>query len=416
MNYLVIGSGGREHAIAWKLSMGQKTGKVYITPGNGGTSECADTVALDINDAQSVIDFCHQANIDLVVIGPEAPLVAGLADKLWAAEIKAIGPDAYGAQLEGSKDFTKSLCQKWNIPTARYQSFERLEDAISHLNSLPLPVVVKADGLAAGKGVIIANTIDEAKSAATELMAGGHTKLVIEEFLEGEEASAFYLCDGITAKLLGTAQDHKRAFDGDTGPNTGGMGAYSPAPQLTDQTLQCVEDQIITPTLKAMAAEGHPYKGILYAGLMLTEEGPKLIEYNCRFGDPECQVILLRLHNDLGVLMNAAATGTLQDQEIKLDHRHSLTVVLAAQGYPGPYDKGSLIQGLEEAATAKEVKIFHAGTKDTEKGLVANGGRVLNVCALADTLWSAQQIAYDSCSKIEWPEGFYRTDIAHRAL
>ena len=420
MNILLIGSGGREHALAWAIAASPECDRLFAAPGNGGIQALADCVALETSDAEAVVAFCRANEIGLVVIGPEAPLVAGLADDLAEAGLKAFGPGARAAQLEGSKGFTKDLCEKYGIPTAAFGRFTEAEPAKAYIREHGAPIVVKADGLAAGKGVIIAETVAEAEAAVDDILAGrfgaAGAELVIEEFLEGEEASFFAIVDGVTALPLATAQDHKRVGDGDTGPNTGGMGAYSPAPVMTPELCERVMAEIIRPTVSAMAEEGAPYKGVLYAGLMITAMGPKLIEYNCRFGDPECQVLMMRLKSDIVPAMLAAVDGVLAHVDLRWRDEAALTVVMAAQGYPGAYDKGSVIAGLEDAAADEAVEIFHAGTKIEDGRVIATGGRVLNVTALDETVSEARNRAYRAVARIDWPEGFCRQDIGWRAI
>ncbi len=420
MNVLLIGSGGREHALAWKLAASPVLTKLYAAPGNPGMTQDAECVALDVSDHDAVVAFCREKSVDLVVIGPEAPLVAGLADALNAADIRVFGPSAAAARLEGSKSFTKELCDRYGIPTAAYGRFENALAARAYVREQGAPIVIKADGLAAGKGVTVAMTEDEAIAAIDECFDGSFgeagASVVVEEFLEGEEASFFCLCDGATALPFGTAQDHKRVGDGDTGPNTGGMGAYSPAPVLDEAILARTMAEIIEPTLKGMAEMGAPFTGVLYAGLMLTKDGPKLIEYNVRFGDPECQVLMMRLKEDLLALLNAAVDGQLAHVSARWRDEAALTVVLAANGYPASPEKGTAIRGLEAAAADENVEIFHAGTALKDGVLVANGGRVLNVTALGASVTEAQQNAYRAVDLIDWPEGFCRRDIGWRAV
>ncbi|MGC6534198.1 MAG: phosphoribosylamine--glycine ligase [Parvibaculales bacterium] len=416
---LVLGSGGREHALCWKIAQSPLVDKLYCAPGNGGTAAVAENTALDAADHEAIISFCRDKAVSLVVIGPEAPLVAGLADDLAAAGIAAFGPGKIAAQLEGSKGYTKDLCAEADIPTAAYGRFDNACAALDYLDTQTAPIVVKADGLAAGKGVIIAEDMPTAKDAVEDIFDGAFgdagAELVVEEFMTGEEASFFVLCDGEIALPLATAQDHKRVGDGDTGPNTGGMGAYSPAaimtPALIDQTM----DTIIKPTLAAMARRGAPYRGVLYAGLMLTPEGPKLVEYNARFGDPECQVLMLRLKSDIVPALKAAASGSLQGISLEWHDQKAMTIVMAAQGYPGAYDKGSVINGLD--AVSDEIVVFHAGTARAEDGTVtATGGRVLNVTARGKTVAQAQANAYAGVNMIDWPQGFCRRDIGYREV
>lgn len=420
MNILLIGSGGREHALAWALANSPLLTKLYVAPGNAGMSELAELVSLDAADHGSVIDFCQSKGIDFVVVGPEAPLVAGLVDDLTAAGIKAFGPSKEAAQLEGSKSFTKAICDAANIPTAKYGHFKNAADAKAHVETHGAPIVVKADGLAAGKGVVVAMAKDEALAAIDACFDGSFgdagAEVVLEEFLEGEEASFFVLADGKNILPLATAQDHKRAYDGDKGPNTGGMGAYSPAPVMTDAIVEQTLEEIIRPTVAEMARRGTPFKGVLFAGLMITDEGPKLIEYNTRFGDPECQVLMMRLKDDLLTLLMASADGTLDKVSARWRPETAMTVVLAANGYPGSYEKGTEIKGLDSASSADGVEIFHAGTRSDGERILANGGRVLNVTALASTVADARDKAYDAVAKVDWPEGFCRKDIGWRAL
>jgi phosphoribosylamine--glycine ligase len=419
MNILLLGSGGREHALAWKMAASPLTDRLFCAPGNAGIAQEAECVALDLADHAAIIGFCRTNRINFVVVGPETPLCAGIVDDLEAAGIKAFGPSRAAAQLEGSKGFTKDLCRSAAIPTADYERFREAEKAKAYVRARGAPIVVKADGLAAGKGVVVAESIAEAE-AAIEMILGGElgaagAELVIEECLVGEEASFFALCDGETALPLATAQDHKRAFDGDKGPNTGGMGAYSPAPIIDAAMSARVMNEIIDPTLRAMKAIGALYKGVLYAGLMITAEGPKLIEYNVRFGDPECQVLMPRLISDLVPALLASRDGVLTSLDLRWHAQAALTVVMAAKGYPGPYAKGSVIEGLPEAAAVEGVEIFHAGTKQDGAHVVANGGRVLNISALGRTVGEAQARAYAAIACIRWPEGFCRQDIGWRA-
>ncbi|MEL7429788.1 MAG: phosphoribosylamine--glycine ligase [Pseudomonadota bacterium] len=419
MNILLIGSGGREHALAWKLAQSPLCDTLYCSPGNPGIAKHASCINLDATDHDAVIAYCRKHEIGFVVVGPEAPLVAGLVDDLEEAGIDAFGPSAMAAQLEGSKGFTKDLCAEYDIPTAAYRRFSDAASAKSFLDELGLPAVIKADGLAAGKGVTIAETREQAEAAIDDCFSGsfgeaGH-EVVLEAFLEGEEASLFALCDGQTALMLGTAQDHKRVGDGDTGPNTGGMGAYSPAPVMTQDLIDRTMSDIIVPTLAGMHARGMPFKGILYAGLMITKNGPELIEYNVRFGDPECQVLMMRLKSDLVELMLASSRGSMLDVDADWEEDAALTVVMAAKGYPGAYEKGSVIGGIEDAQ-ATGALVFHAGTKEENGKVSANGGRVLNVTARGKTVTEASNNAYAAVSKINWPEGFYRSDIGWRAI
>jgi phosphoribosylamine---glycine ligase len=420
MNILLLGSGGREHALAWKMAASPLTDRLVCAPGNAGIAREAECVALDLADHTAVIGFCRANAIDFVVVGPEGPLCAGIVDDLEAAGIKAFGPSRAAAQLEGSKGFTKDLCRANAIPTAAYGRFRAAEPAKAYVRARGAPIVIKADGLAAGKGVIAAQNLAEAEAAIDMMLGGGlgdaGAEVVVEEFLDGEEASFFALCDGATAIPLASAQDHKRAFDGDTGPNTGGMGAYSPAPIVDAAMSARVMREVVLPTLAAMKARGTPFKGVLYAGLMITAEGPKLIEYNVRFGDPECQVLMLRLMSDLVPALLASRDGVLKSLDLRWYREAALTVVMAARGYPGSYAKGSVIDGLDDAAAVAGVEIFHAGTKTEGGRILANGGRVLNVSALGGTVREARARAYEAISRIRWPEGFYRHDIGWRAV
>jgi phosphoribosylamine--glycine ligase len=421
MNILLLGSGGREHALAWKLAQSPRCKKLFAAPGNPGIAQHAACVALDATDHDGVIAFCNAEQIGLVVVGPEAPLVDGLADTLRGAGVPVFGPSKAAAQLEGSKSFTKQMCERAGIPTAGYRRADSLAEAMAALDAFGIPVVVKADGLAAGKGVTVAMTRVEAEEAVRDIFAGRFgadgASAVIEEFMEGEEASYFALTDGRTIVPFGTAQDHKRVGDGDTGPNTGGMGAYSPAPVMTPMLRGEVVSKIFAPTVQAMAEAGMPYSGVLYAGLMLTRDGPKLIEYNCRFGDPECQVLMMRLESDLVEYLLACAENRLAALPApRFSDDTALTVVMAANGYPGTPDKGGAISGIE-AAEATGAKVFHAGTATDENGaLVANGGRVLNVTAIAPTAKEAQAMAYAAVDLIDFPTGFCRRDIGWREV
>ncbi|MFZ1679969.1 MAG: phosphoribosylamine--glycine ligase [Rhizobiaceae bacterium] len=419
MNILLIGSGGREHALAWKLRESPSTENLWCAPGNPGIAHIAECVALDPADHAAVIAFCQAHAVGLVVIGPEAPLVGGLADRLRAEGFAVFGPSAAAARLEGSKGFTKDFCARHGIPTAAYGRFADAASAKAHVSAHGAPIVVKADGLAAGKGVTVALTVAEAHRAIDECLAGAFgaagAEVVVEEFLDGEEASFFCLTDGRTVLPFGTAQDHKRVGDGDTGPNTGGMGAYSPAPVLDDATQRRVIDTIIQPTIDGMAAEGTPFVGVLYAGLMLTGQGPSLIEYNVRFGDPECQVLMMRLDADLARILHAAATGSLDGIDLRWRPGFALTVVMAARGYPGEPERGGEIAGIE-AAEATGAKVFQAGTAMVDGRLVAQGGRVLNVTALGATVGEARQAAYAAVDRIGWAGGFCRRDIGWRAV
>jgi phosphoribosylamine--glycine ligase len=420
MRILLIGSGGREHALAWKISASPLCDALFIAPGNPGTAQCGVNVALDPADHAAIVAFCRAEQIGFVVVGPETPLVAGIVDDLAAAGIKAFGPSRAAAQLEGSKAFTKELCVEAGIPTARFRRFADAAAARSHVRAEGAPIVVKADGLAAGKGVVVAATVGEAERAIEAMFAGSlgaaGQEVVIEECMVGEEASFFALCDGTTAIPLGTAQDHKRALDGDEGPNTGGMGAYSPAPVLTPELEARVMRKIVEPTLAAMKSRGTPFVGILYAGLMLTAEGLTLIEYNVRFGDPECQVLMPRLKSDLVPALLAACDGVLKSFDLRWSDEAALTVVMATKGYPGAFERGSEIRGIAEAEAIDEVLVFHAGTKEDGGRLAANGGRVLNVTGMGRSIADARGRAYLAVEKIDWPEGFCRGDIGWRVV
>ena len=417
MNVLLIGSGGREHALAWKLAASPLLTKLYAAPGNPGIGQEAELVDLNIADHNAVGAFCKANRVDLVVVGPEAPLVAGLANQLGAAGIKVFGPSAKAAQLEGSKAFTKRIAAENGIPTAAYAEFTDADAARRYIRERGAPIVLKADGLHAGKGVVVAMTLDEALAAVDDVFAmGGKEPVVIEEFLDGEEASFFCLVDGETVMPLASAQDHKRAFDGDKGPNTGGMGAYSPAPVMTPAMEARALEEIVKPTAQALARAGTPYRGVMFAGLMITKDGPKLIEYNVRFGDPECQVLMTRLKDDLLTLLLATCDGTLDQVSVRWHDDHSITVVLATKGYPGDYKSGSEIRGIERGGEVEGVNVFHAGTKRAGDKTLAAGGRVLNVTATGATLQEAQARAYQAVDLIDWPEGFCRRDIGWRAL
>jgi phosphoribosylamine--glycine ligase len=419
MNVLLIGSGGREHALAWKIAASPMLTRLFAAPGNPGIAKEAECVALDASDHAAVLSFCRGKAIDLVVIGPEAPLVAGLADTLRATGVRVFGPSAAAARLEGSKGFTKDLCARYGIPTAAYGRFGNAEDARAYVEKVGAPIVVKADGLAAGKGVTVAMNEGEALAAIDACFdgafGGAGAEVVVEEYLEGEEASFFCLCDGTTALPFGTAQDHKRVGDGDTGPNTGGMGAYSPAPAMTPAMIERAMREIVEPTMRGMAEIGAPFSGILYAGLMLTADGPKLIEYNVRFGDPECQVLMPRLKDDILVLMQAAADGQLGHMSVRWRDEAALTVVIAAKGYPANPEKGAPISGIG-AAEADGAIVFQAGTAEKGGRLVAAGGRVLDVTALGRTVVEAQRKAYEAVDRIGFPGGFCRRDIGWRAI
>ncbi|HEV7324333.1 MAG TPA: phosphoribosylamine--glycine ligase [Bosea sp. (in: a-proteobacteria)] len=420
MNILLIGSGGREHALAWAISASPLCDKLFIAPGNPGTAKCGENVVLDIANHRAVADFCKLMGVGLVVVGPEGPLVDGIVDDLEAAGIKSFGPSKAAAQLEGSKAFTKELCAEFGIPTAAFARFTDEAAAKAYVAKTGAPLVIKADGLAAGKGVIMAETVEQANDALAMMFSGGlgtaGAEVVIEEWMIGEEASFFALCDGSHALPLASAQDHKRAFDGDTGPNTGGMGAYSPAPVMTKAMEEAVMAQIIRPTLAGMNQRGTPFKGVLFAGLMITKDGPKLIEYNTRFGDPECEVLMPRLKSDLVPALLAARDGVLNAVDLRWSDDVALTVVMAAKGYPGTPEKGSVIKGIAKAAAEKDVLVFHAGTQAMDGEIVANGGRVLNVVALGKSVSEAQAKAYAAVDLIDWPGGFCRRDIGWQAV
>ena len=420
MNILLIGSGGREHALAWTLSASPLLTRLYCAPGNAGIARDAECVAIDAMDIDRLVSFAKAKQIDFAVIGPEAPLTAGLADRFEAAGIKALGPSAKGAQLEASKGFVKDLCAEHGIPTAKFRRCKDAASAKAFAATLGVPVVIKADGLAQGKGVVIAATADEANAAIDSMFGGAFgtagNEVVVEEFLEGEEASFIVLTDGRHVLPLAGAQDHKRVHDGDEGPNTGGMGAYSPASVLTPEIQQKVLDRIVRPTIDAMRARGTPYQGVLYAGLMIKDGEPKLIEYNCRFGDPECQVLMLRLKSDLLPALIAARDGVLDSFDLRWRNEAAITVVMAANGYPAAYEKGTPIKGLESASHVEGVEIFHAGTVARDGQILANGGRVLNVCAIGKDVSEARARAYEAIARINWPNGFCRSDIGWRAI
>ncbi|WP_434286415.1 phosphoribosylamine--glycine ligase [Celeribacter sp. SCSIO 80788] len=420
MNILILGSGGREHALAWAVMQNPKCDKLIVAPGNAGIAKIAECASFDINDGATVVSFVEENAIDFVIIGPEAPLAAGVADDLRAAGILTFGPSKAAAQLEASKGFTKEICDASGAPTAGYARFDDAEQAKAYIRDQGAPIVVKADGLAAGKGVIVAMTEDEALAAIDDMFGGAFggagAEVVIEEFMEGEEASWFILCDGENVLPVGTAQDHKRVGDGDTGPNTGGMGAYSPAPVMTDSVIQKAMDEIVKPTVAEMAKRGMPYQGVLYAGFMIKDGQPRLVEYNCRFGDPECQVLMMRLGAQALDLMLATADGTLDQARVNWAEDHAMTVVMAANGYPGSYEKGSMIKGLDALPEDSKNMVFHAGTSLKDGQIVASGGRVLNVTARGDSLQEARDRAYAMIENIDWPEGFNRSDIGWRAL
>jgi len=420
MNVLVVGSGGREHALTWALARSPSVDRLFCAPGNGGIADVATCIDMDVMDFSGLIGLCRAEEIEFVVVGPEAPLVEGLVDQLTREGIPAFGPTAAAAQLEGSKGFTKDLCARYNIPTAAYGRFSDLEKAKAYVVQQGAPIVIKADGLAAGKGVIVAQSLDQALAAVEDILGGAFgsagAEVVVEECLIGEEASFFALVDGENTLALASAQDHKAVGEGDTGPNTGGMGAYSPAPVIDDNMHQRIMDEIITPTVKAMAADGHPFKGVLFAGLMITEKGPELIEYNTRFGDPECQVLMSRLDSDLLPALKATVDGTLDQISLTWRDEVALAVVMAANGYPGAYEKGSRIRNLDTAGELPGVTVFHAGTALKDNDIIATGGRVLGVTARGSTVAEAQALAYEAVDVVDWPEGFCRRDIGWRAV
>lgn len=420
MNILVIGSGGREHSLTWKIAQSDLVNDLYVAPGNGGMENIATCVELNAGNHDEIVSFCQEKNIEFVVIGPEAPLVDGLSDRLVLENIKVFGPSASAAILEGSKGFTKDLCAKYNIPTAAYGRFKNADEAKAFVAKKGAPIVVKADGLAAGKGVIIAETIEEANAAIDDIFGGqfgdAGAELVVEEFLSGEEASFFVLTDGKNILPFGTAQDHKRVGEGDTGLNTGGMGAYSPAPVMDDEMTERTINEIIIPTVKGMALEGRPFKGVLFAGLMITDKGPELIEYNVRFGDPECQCLMMRLNSDIVPLLMACADSTLDQITAEWSENASLNVVMAANGYPGSYKKNTEIRNLDQVGATDNIMVFHAGTKKDGDRIIATGGRVLNITSVAPTVTQAKNDAYKALEKIDWPDGFCRRDIGWRAV
>ncbi|NND49791.1 MAG: phosphoribosylamine--glycine ligase [Rhizobiales bacterium] len=419
MNILLIGGGGREHALAWAIAASPLTGRLFAAPGNPGVAQSAEIIDLAIDDHPAVVQFATDNAIDLVVVGPEAPLCAGLADVLTHAGIQTFGPSKAAAQLEGSKAFTKQIARDNDIPTASFACFTDRDQALAHLEARGAPLVVKADGLAAGKGVTVCEQRGEAREAIEAIFDGAFgpgASLVIEDMLVGEEASFFALIDGENILPLASAQDHKRALDGDLGPNTGGMGAYSPAPVMTDEMVGRVMDRIVEPTAAAMARAGTPYRGVLYAGLMITEKGPELIEYNVRFGDPEAQVLMMRLGSDILPALAASANGDLGNMKLSWRDDAALTVVVAANGYPGSYNTGEEIGGLDQAGALEGVQVFHAGTRMADGKIVSAGGRVLNVTARAPTIAEAQARAYRAVDLIDWPGGFCRRDIGWRAI
>ena len=420
MNILILGSGGREHSLAWAVNQNPKCDILYCAPGNAGISKVAQCIDLNIEKSSDVLKFCLDERIQFVIIGPEAPLAMGIADDLRANNILTFGPSASAAKLESSKAFTKGVCDSCNAPTAKYARFTELELAIEYVHEQGAPIVVKADGLAGGKGVIVAMTLDEAINGLKDIFSGAFGKagaeVVIEEFMEGEEASFFILSDGKNILPIGTAQDHKRVFDGDTGPNTGGMGAYSPAPIMTKDVTSKAISQIIQPTIDEMAKRGIPYQGVLYAGFMIKDGEPKLVEYNVRFGDPECQALMMRLGAQALDAMLACAKGELNNYKLNWADDHALTIVYAAKGYPGTYEKGSNILGLDTISESTNIQVFHAGTKEEENNIIATGGRVLNITARGSSLKEAHRLAYETIEKIQWENGFYRNDIGWRAL
>ncbi len=421
MNVLVVGAGGREHALCWAISKSPKCGKLYCAPGNAGIAAVADCIDIDAEDLPALVSFACNNQIDLVVVGPEAPLVLGLVNDLADAGITAFGPTREAAILEGSKAFMKDLFAKYDIPTAAYGRFTDHTEAAAYVREKGAPIVVKASGLAAGKGVIMCETEDQAIQALDQIMADrifgdAGNEVVIEELLEGEEASFFALVDGKTALPLASAQDHKAAYDGDTGPNTGGMGAYSPAPVVTDELSEEIMETIIQPTLQGMLAEGRPFTGVLFAGLMITDEGPKTLEFNVRFGDPECQVLMARCNSDILEALYAAATGRLDDVELYWKDEAAIVVVMASDGYPGRYSQGTEIRNLEEANKLEGVTILHAGTKVDGDRILSAGGRVLGLTALGENVFEAQTRAYKAADVIDWPEGYCRRDIGWRAV
>ncbi len=420
MNILILGSGGREHALAWAVKQNPKTDRLIVAPGNAGIAVLAEVAAIDILDGAAVVAFCEQNAVDFVIVGPEGPLAAGVADAVRAAGVLTFGPSAAAARLEASKAFTKEICDTCGAPTAGYARFTDAEPARDYIRLKGAPIVVKADGLAAGKGVIVAMTEAEALAAVDDMFGGGFgsagAEVVIEDFMTGDEASFFILTDGIHALPIGTAQDHKRVGDGDTGPNTGGMGAYSPAPVLTDTLQAQAMAQIVLPTIREMARRGTPYQGVLYAGLMIEDGQARLVEYNARFGDPECQVLMMRLGAQALDLLLACAEGRLDQARVNWADDHALTVVMAAKGYPGAYQKGAVIRGLERMPEDSRHMCFHAGTVEEDGRVLANGGRVLNITARGDTLEEARNRAYAMADLLDWPEGFCRSDIGWRAL
>ncbi|MFC1511952.1 phosphoribosylamine--glycine ligase [Candidatus Latescibacterota bacterium] len=421
MKVLVVGNGGREHTIAWKLSQSDSVTKLYAAPGNAGISAVAECIDIPADDISGIAKFAVSERIDLVAVGPEVPLCKGIVDSLEGAGITAFGPSAAAAMIEGSKVFSKELMRKYSIPTASFETFDDFDDAVSYVRSLDTRVWVKANGLAAGKGAVFAPDQHEAENILRGMMVDGRfgesgRSVVIEEHLEGEEASIFALCDGNTYRLMVSSQDHKRAYDGDTGPNTGGMGAYAPAPVITSAVMNAVEKTIIQPTINGMAAEDRPYRGLLYTGITVTPDGPKVIEYNCRFGDPETQAVLPLLEGDLGEIMIACATGVLADVSLRTSNLFALCVVIASGGYPGTYEKGKVITGLEEAAGIEGVQVFHAGTKRIDGSIISAGGRVLGITGIGADFAEARRRAYDAVGVIQFENSFYRKDIGYNAV
>ncbi|MGJ8589543.1 MAG: phosphoribosylamine--glycine ligase [Yoonia sp.] len=420
MNILILGSGGREHSLAWAIKQNPKCDRLIVAPGNAGIAAHAECADINILDGGAVATFAEENTIDFVIIGPEAPLAAGVADRLRSAGMLVFGPSQAAAQLEASKSFTKAICDAANAPTAAYTHFTDADAARAYIRDQGAPIVVKADGLAAGKGVIVAMTEEEALAAIDDMFDGSFgdagAEVVIEEFMDGEEASFFVLCDGKTILPVGTAQDHKRAYDGDTGPNTGGMGAYSPAPVMTDAITQKALDEIIAPTMEEMRKRGTPFQGVLFCGLMIQNGQPRLVEYNVRFGDPECQCLMMRLGGQILDLLQACAEERLDEMQVNWADDHALNIVMAAKGYPGSYAKGSVINGLESQPEDSFHMVFHAGTALKDGQITAAGGRVLNVTARGATLAEAHEKAYAMAQTIDWPDGFYRSDIGWRAL
>lgn len=420
MNILILGSGGREHSLAWAIKQNPKCDRLIVAPGNAGIAAIADCAEIDILNGDTVATFASENAVDFIVVGPEAPLAAGVADRLRDAGFLVFGPSQAAAALEASKSFTKAICDAANAPTAAYAHFTDADAARAYIKQQGAPIVVKADGLAAGKGVIVAMTEAEALAAIDDMFDGSFgdagAEVVIEEFMDGEEASFFVLCDGDTILPVGTAQDHKRAFDGDKGPNTGGMGAYSPAPVMSASVTQKALDEIVAPTVAEMKKRGTPFQGVLFVGLMIKDGQPRLVEYNVRFGDPECQCLMMRLGAQILDLLLACAEGRLADVQAQWADDHAMTIVMAAEGYPGSYTKGTVIGGLEDLPEDSLTMTFHAGTTHKDGQIIATGGRVLAVTARGDTLQSAHDRAYDIAAKINWPEGFFRRDIGWRAL